>query len=89
MLRPNFEDSLDTAQDLVDNNITLFVKRGEEYLKQILAQSSIPEYKILAETMATPRSIVTFKEFMSLLKENGTVAYLGGLNSGGLNVNIF
>ena len=50
MLRPNFEDPLNTAQDLVDNNITLFDQPGNGIWKQWLGQSPIPAYRKLAET---------------------------------------
>ena len=54
MLKPNFEDPLDTAQQLVDNNITLYVTPGGHIWKQFLAKSSLPEYNILAKNMHIP-----------------------------------
>ena len=42
---------MDTAQQLVENNITLFFIPGGHLFKQFLEQSSIPEYNKLAETM--------------------------------------
>ena len=51
MLRPNFEDPLDTAVDLVDNNITLYCNPYGQIWKQFLAQSTIPAYNKLADTM--------------------------------------
>ena len=60
MLRPNFEDPMNTAQDLVDNNIILYEIPGGEYYKQFLAKSSIPAYNKLAETMIITKD---FNEF--------------------------
>ena len=51
MLRPNFEDPMDTAQDLIDNDITLYMVPGGYIWKHFLAQSSVPAYNKLAETM--------------------------------------
>ena len=51
MLKPNFEDPLDTAQDLIDNNITLYDVPGGYIWKQFMAQSTVPEYNKLAQTM--------------------------------------
>ena len=51
ILRPNFEDPLDTAQQLVDNNITIYFPPGFDAWKNFLSQSNISEYNKLAETM--------------------------------------
>ena len=50
-MRPNFEEPLDTAKQLVEKNITLYDGPGAEFLKQFLLESPIPEYNILGETM--------------------------------------
>ena len=54
ILRPNFEEPLDTAKQLVEKNITLYVTPGAEIWKQFLLDSSIPEYKILGENITIP-----------------------------------
>ena len=51
MMRPNFEDQLDTVQDLVDNNITLVTIPGGQMWKKILEESSIPAHNEVAKTM--------------------------------------
>ena len=51
ILRPNFEDPLDTAEDLVDNNITLYEVPGGYIWKQFLTQSPVLAYNRLVETM--------------------------------------
>ena len=48
-MRPNFEEPLDTAKQLVEKNITLYNVPGTEIWKQFLLESSIPEYNILGE----------------------------------------
>ena len=50
ILRPNFEEPLDTVKQLVEKNITLYDEPGAEIWKQFLLDSPIPEYKILGET---------------------------------------
>ena len=50
-MRPNFEEPLDTAKQLVEKNITLYMIPGREIWKRFLLESSIPEYNILGETM--------------------------------------
>ena len=53
ILSRNFEEPLETFQQLVDNNITLFNEPRGKIWKQTLEQSSFPEYNKLAETFKT------------------------------------
>ena len=77
MLRPNFEDPLDTAQDLVDNNITLYVTPGSEIWKQFLAKSPNPAYNELAETMIIPKDWYEFWDYPEhYVIGEGTHAYM-------------
>ena len=48
-MRPNFEEPLDTAKQLVEKNITLYNVPGTEIWKQFLLESPITEYNILGE----------------------------------------
>ena len=50
ILRPNFEEPLDTAKQLVEKNITLYDMPGTEIWKQFLLDSPLPEYNKLGET---------------------------------------
>ena len=50
-MRPNFEDPLDTAKQLVEKNISLYNWPGAEMWTQFLLDSPIPEYNILGEGM--------------------------------------
>ena len=49
VLRPNFEDPFNTAQQMVDNNITMFGYPGS-YHQNIFNASEDPALKKLAET---------------------------------------
>ena len=78
MLRPNFEDPLDTAQDLVDNNITLYDVPGAHIWKQFLAHSPVPAYNKLSENMIIAKDWDehdNYTEYYVLGK--GTHAYMG------------
>ena len=50
ILKPNFEEPLDTAKQLVDKNITLYNQPWGDIWKQFLLESPIPEYNILGGT---------------------------------------
>ena len=77
MLRPNFEDPIDTAQQLVDNNINLYMIQGSYFWKQYFNQSSIPEYKKLAETMYFPKDLDEFNlNFEQYIMTDGTHALM-------------
>ena len=47
MFKPRFEDPIDSAKQLIENNITYFEMPGGEYWVQFLANSPIPEYQTL------------------------------------------
>ena len=49
-MRPNFEEPLDTAKQLVEKNITLYNVPGTEIWKQFLLESSITDYNILGKS---------------------------------------
>ena len=51
MLKPRFEEPIDSAKQLIENNITLFEVPGGEYLVQFLANSPIPEYQTLSKRL--------------------------------------
>ena len=51
LLRPNFEEPLDTPQQLVEKNITLFNFPTGQIFKQFLQNSNLPGYKILGDNM--------------------------------------
>ena len=48
-MEPKFEEPLDTAKQLVENNITLYGWPGTEIWTRFLMKSSITEYNILGE----------------------------------------
>ena len=76
ILRPNFEEPLDNAKQLVEKNIKLY---GGPGLKQFLLESSIPEYNILGETYIIADNL---DHFVNLSKHDvigaGTHARMGG-----------
>ena len=51
MMRPNFEEPLDTAKQMVEKNITLYFIKFAQIQKQFLLLSSIPEYNILGDNV--------------------------------------
>ena len=79
ILRPEFEEPLDTAKQLVEQNITLYFPQGYEIWKQFLLQSPNSEYNILGENMIFADDL---NHFDNITKHDvisrGTHAYMGG-----------
>ena len=78
ILTPNFEDPLETAQQLVDNDITIFSGPGTDLWKQFLADSPISEYNKLAETFYIPQDWYEFDDYCEqYIIGEGTHATMG------------
>ena len=80
MMRPRFEDPIDTAKDMMDNNITLF---GLEYYypswKQFLLDLDIPEYTFIAENMVSVKDWDEYDYYIEhYIHGSGTHAFMGG-----------
>ena len=79
LLRPNFEEPLDTAKQLVEKNITIYMSPGTQIWKQFLLKSSIPEYNILGETFLIPDDWDHFDNISEHdVMDAGTHAYITG-----------
>ena len=79
ILRPNFEEPLDTAKQLVEKNISLYGIPATEIWKQFLLESPIQEYNKLGETYITADN---WDHYDNITKQDvmgaGTHAYMGG-----------
>ena len=77
MLKQRFEEPIDSAKQLIENNITLIEIPGGEYWVQFLANSPIPEYQTLSKSMMIAKD---WDEFWHLLEHgiigNGTHAIM-------------
>ena len=79
-MRPRFEDPIDTAKDMMDNNITLF-KHQYYYSseKQALLSIDKPEYTYIAENMV---SVKDYDEYFFYVEHyihgSGTHAFMKG-----------
>ena len=79
ILRPNFDEPLDTAKQLVEKNIILFDVPGGDMWKQFMLESPNPEYNKLGMTYIVADDWYHFDN-MSLhgVIGNGTHTYMGG-----------
>ena len=78
MLKPRFEDPIDSAKQLIENNITLFTTPGSDYWVQFLANSPILEYQTLSKRLILAKD---WDEYNYLIEHgiigNGTHAQWG------------
>ena len=77
MLKPRFEEPIDSAKQLIENNITLVMESGSYYWVQFLAKSHIPEYQTLSKRVIITNSWFEYDEMMKHdIIGNGTHAIL-------------
>ena len=79
-MRPRFEDPIDTAKDMVDNNIILF---DHEYyyssMKRALLSLDIPEYTFIAENMVSVKDWDEYHQYVEhYIHGSGTHAFIQG-----------
>ena len=79
MMRPRFEDPIDTAKDMMENNITVFIL---DYFytsnKNFLLSLDIPEYTFIAENMV-PLQEDEFDYYIEhYIHGSGTHAFMQG-----------
>ena len=55
MLKPNFEPPVDTAQDIIDRNMSVFTNYGQKNIKKSLNGSGTAVYKELAKLVNLPK----------------------------------
>ena len=75
MFKPRFEEPINSAEQLIENNITV-ITWGGEYWEQFLANSPTPEYQTLSEGLV---GLNIFNYLRSIGKNiiiDGTHAYL-------------
>ena len=54
-MRPSFEEPIDTAKQMVEQNITALDMPWSTRMKEFLSQSPISEYKTIAKTVLSPK----------------------------------
>ena len=76
MLRPNFEEPLDTVEQLVKNNISIYYYPGMgQGLKNNLLQSERPDYRKLGEKFLLPKDFNQWKNITKYeVMKKGTFA---------------
>ena len=81
ILRANFDDPVDSAQDIVDRNLTLFDVPGADMWQQWLATHANPLYRKISETTIISESWDHYSDLIRLQMRDRTyvswASYLG------------
>ena len=62
LLKPSFEKAVDTAQDIIDRNLTVISTPGRESLVEIMKNSPFKNIRTLAERTIVPKVIFSYIE---------------------------
>ena len=60
IFKPRFEEPIDSAKQLIENNITLINIPSGQFWRQFLANSPIPEYQTLEKSLHTTTSALGY-----------------------------
>ena len=64
ILRANYDDPVESAQDIADRNLTLFDSPWTDMMKQWLSTHYNPLYRKISETMIIAESYDQFEDFL-------------------------
>ena len=78
MMRPRFDDPVDTSKDMVEKNITLFtIFYQHQPLKKFLESLNIPEYTYLAKYIESVENMDEYYDYVKYkVHGNGTHGFL-------------
>ena len=77
LLRPRYEEPVETAADLIKRNITPFYAYGGEIIRQVLAASSDPVYQELSQRLVIPKDWDEHDDMMRKVTSTGLFAVIG------------
>ena len=63
LLRPNFEEPVETAADLINRNITLVLQPNQKIYQQIFANSPDPIYQELSRALKVAGSLESYRQY--------------------------
>ena len=79
-MRPRFEDAINTAKDMVENNIILFAhESSKHFFQEFVLKIDRPEYTHIADSMASAQNDEDFLYYVKHnIMESGTHAIMQG-----------
>ena len=77
LLRPSYEEPVETAADLIKRNITPIFMPGSEIYRQVFAASSDPFEQEISRRLVSPKDWVEFFEMLRKVTSTGLFASIG------------
>ena len=79
LLRPSYEEPVETAADLIKRDITPFYMPGGEIYRQIFAASSDPDYQEISRRLVIARDWDEYVDMMREVTSSGLFARMGNI----------
>ena len=79
LLRPSYEEPVETAADLIKRNITLFLRPGNELFRQFFEASSDPVYQEISRSLVMAKDWDDYDDMVSKVTSTGLFARIGTL----------
>ena len=77
LLRPSYEEPVETAADLINRDITPFYLPGGEIIRQFFAASSDPNYQEISKRLVIAKDVKEFYDFVRKVNSTGLFAQIG------------
>ena len=77
LLRPSYEEPVETTADLIDRDIIPFYMPGGEYYRQILAASSDPNYQEVSQRLVVAKDWDEYEDMVRKVISTGLFAEIG------------
>ena len=77
LLRPSYEEPVETAADLIKRDITLILAPGSEIFIQYFAASTDPNYQEISRRLVIAKDYDEYEDFMRKVTSTGKFAGLG------------
>ena len=77
LLRPSYEEPVETAADLINRDITPFYAPGSEILRQVFAASSVPVYQEISRRLVIANDWDEYEDMVRKVVPTGLFADIG------------
>ena len=77
LLRPRYEEPVETAEDLIKRDITLVLTPEDKSYKQAFAESSDPNYQEISRRLVIPKDWDEYEEMLRKVNSTGLFADIG------------
>ena len=74
LLKPSFEEPVETAADLIKRDITPFIQPWSEMFRQMFAASSDPNYQEISRRLIVAKDVDEYEDLLSKVISTGLFA---------------